>query len=166
MFDVDLDDGESYRESTLFRAGATAVVADSPWGRLGLAICYDLRFPDLHRALALAGARILLNPAAFTRPTGRAHWRPLLTARAIETGSFVLAAAQCGRHEDGRRTWGHSLAISPWGRVLADGGVRPGVVVVDLDLALVERTRRAIPSLRAARPFTLREARAPARVNA
>jgi len=158
MFDVDLENGESYRESALFRAGNEAVLVRSPWGGLGLTICYDLRFPALHRALAAAGAEILLNPASFTRPTGRAHWRTLLTARAIETGSFVLAAAQCGTHEDGRQTWGHSLAVSPWGEVLAEAGEDPCVTLVDLDLNLAAAARRAIPALRAAQSFTLREA--------
>jgi deaminated glutathione amidase len=152
MFDVDLSAGESYRESAAFRPGARAVVADSPWGRIGLTICYDLRFPHLHRALAQAGAGIILQPAAFTQPTGAAHWEPLLRARAIETGAFVLAAAQTGTHPrtvEGaeRRTHGHSLAVGPWGQVLADAGTAPGVTLVDLDLAEVASARARIPAL-------------------
>ena len=153
MFDAQLAAGEQHRESALFRPGARAVVASSPWGDLGLCICYDLRVPALHRALAHAGARILLNPAAFTRPTGGAHWRPLLRARAIETGCFVLAAAQCGQHGDGRATHGHSLVVSPWGEVMADGGDAPGLTVVTLDLAASETARRQVPALWNDRPF-------------
>lgn len=158
MFDVDLEGGESYRESKLFRPGDKAVLVDTPWGKIGLTICYDLRFPHLHRQLAEAGARILLNPAAFTRKTGKAHWHTLLTARAIETTCFVAAAAQCGDHEDGRETFGHSLVVAPWGDVVADGGEKPGVVVADLDLALVDQARGMVPSLCNGRPFTLTEA--------
>jgi len=147
MFDVDLDGGESYRESSGFRPGERAVLAQTPWGGYGLTICYDLRFPHLYRLLAQAGARILAVPSAFTRQTGAAHWHTLLRSRAIETGCFVLAAAQCGDHEDGRQTYGHALAVSPWGEVLADAGETPGVVVVDLDLAAVEAARGKVPSL-------------------
>src|SRR5262249_48833484 len=128
MFDVDLANGESYRESRSYRAGEMAVAADLPWGRLGLTICYDLRFPALHRALAEAGAIFLASPAAFTKQTGEAHWHTLLRARAIENGAFVFAAAQSGQHEDGRSTFGHSLVIDPWGRVLAEGGTEPQVL--------------------------------------
>jgi predicted amidohydrolase len=152
MFDVDLEGGEFYRESAAFRPGDRAVVTDVDGVGLGLSICYDLRFPYLYRALAHGGARILTVPAAFTVPTGRAHWHVLLRARAIETGCFVLAPAQCGVHRmsEGpeRRTFGHSLAVSPWGAVLADGGEEPGVTLVDLDLDEVDRARRAVPSLR------------------
>lgn len=148
MFDVDLPDGESHRESDAFRPGDRLVVARTPLGALGLAVCYDLRFPHLHRALAQAGAEVILNPAAFTVPTGRAHWEVLLRARAIETGAWVLAAAQCGDHGHGRRTWGRSLAVAPWGEVAAEGGEAPGVTLVDLDLALVAEARRRVPSLR------------------
>lgn len=157
MFDVDLEGGESYRESKLFRPGDKAVLVDTPWGKIGLTICYDVRFPHLHRQLAEAGARILLNPAAFTRKTGKAHWHTLLTARAIETTCFVAAAAQCGDHDDGRETFGHSLVVSPWGDQLADGGTEPGVVIADLDLTLIDKTRGMVPSLKNGRPFTLTE---------
>ena len=159
MFDVDIGEGESYRESDGYRPGDSAVVAPTPWGLVGLTICYDVRFPALHRALAEAGAAILTVPAAFTVPTGRAHWEVLLRARAIETGCFVLAPAQCGENraaegERPRSTWGHSLAIAPWGDVLADGGETPGVVLADLDLAAVAEARRRVPALRNARAFT------------
>jgi deaminated glutathione amidase len=157
MFDVDLDGGESYRESAAFRPGDRAVVAEAAGTTLGLSVCYDLRFPQLYRALAQAGALVLAVPAAFTVPTGRAHWEVLLRARAIETGCFVLAPAQCGRHParrgPERRTWGHSLAVSPWGELLADGGEAPGVTLVDLDLAEVARARARIPSLAHDRRF-------------
>jgi predicted amidohydrolase len=157
MFDVDLAGGETYRESSGFRPGDRAVLAQTPWGGLGMTVCYDLRFPQLCRALAQAGAAMLAIPAAFTVPTGRAHWEVLLRARAIECGAFVLAPAQCGRHPqaDGaeRRTWGHSLAVAPWGEVLADGGEAPGVTLVDLDLAAVAEARRRVPSLRHDRNF-------------
>lgn len=147
MFDVDLPGGESYRESKNYRAGSRAVVAESPWGSIGMSICYDLRFPYLYRKLAQAGARILTVPSAFTRPTGEAHWHILLRARAIETGCFVLAPAQTGIHPSGRRTFGHSLAVDPWGRILADGGTSVGVINTELDLDEVDRVRRSIPSL-------------------
>jgi predicted amidohydrolase len=154
MFDVDLADGESYRESASFRSGNRAVIADLPFGRLGLTICYDLRFPYLYRALAQAGASFLSVPAAFTVPTGRAHWHVLLRARAIETGCFVLAPAQCGTHAEGRRTYGHSLVVSPWGEVLADGGEEPGLVLAEIDPAKVEEARRMVPALTHDRAFT------------
>ncbi len=157
MFDVDLADGESYRESAGFRPGDRAVVADADGVRLGLTICYDLRFPHLYRDLAKAGAQILTVPAAFTVPTGRAHWHTLLRARAIETGCFVLAPAQTGNHRVSqgppRRTFGHSLAVTPWGEILADAGKEPGITLVDLDLAAVERARKAVPSLGHDRPY-------------
>jgi predicted amidohydrolase len=148
MFDVDLPGGESYRESATYQPGTRAVTADLPWGRLGLSICYDLRFPHLYRALAKAGAALIAVPSAFTRQTGAAHWHVLLRARAIETGCFVLAPAQCGLHANGRETFGHSLIVSPWGEVLADGGHAPGFVLAELDLEAVAAARRAIPSLR------------------
>jgi predicted amidohydrolase len=155
MFDVDLPNGDHYRESSLYEPGAEARIADTPWGRLGLTICYDMRFPQLYRALAKAGSQIVAVPAAFTRPTGEAHWEVLLRARAIENGMFVLAAAQGGEHEDGRATWGRSIAIDPWGRVLAQApGDEPGVILADLDLGLVASTRQAIPSLANERAFT------------
>jgi len=153
MFDVDLGGGESYRESTTYRPGDSAVVAPSPWGGIGLTICYDVRFGYLHRALAHAGANILTAPAAFTVPTGKAHWHVLLRARAIETGCFVIAPAQTGTHFADRKTFGHSLIISPWGEILADAGEEVGVVTATLDLTLVEKARRSVPSLSHDRSF-------------
>jgi predicted amidohydrolase len=158
MFDVDVSADDTWRESAAFRPGGRAVLAPTPWGEIGLTICYDMRFPALYRALAMAGASILTVPAAFTVPTGRAHWEVLLRARAIETGCFVLAPAHCGAHpaapgEKRRETWGHSLAVAPWGEVLADGGTRPGVTLVDLDLSAVEAARRRIPALHNGRTF-------------
>ncbi len=147
MFDVDLAGGESYRESNTYRSGELAVVADLPWGRIGLTICYDLRFPALYRALAEAGASFFAIPSAFTRQTGEAHWHVLLRARAIENGCFVFAAAQAGKHENGRETFGHSLIIDPWGRILAEGGTEPGVVLAAVDPAEVAAARAKIPSL-------------------
>ena len=157
MFDVDLASGESYRESRNYRAGELAVLTDLPWGRLGLTICYDLRFPALYRALAEAGASFLSIPSAFTKQTGEAHWHVLLRARAIENGCFVFAAAQGGTHENGRETFGHSLAIDPWGRVLAEGGVEPAVVLADVDLAAIAGARARIPSLQHGRRFEILE---------
>lgn len=155
MFDVDLPTGERARESEVYAPGDRAVVVGAAGVRLGLTICYDVRFPALHRALALAGAEILTVPAAFTRPTGEAHWEVLLRARAIETGSFVLAPAQGGEHEDGRATYGHTLAVSPWGRVLGRlDHDQPGVLMLELDLDEVSQARNAIPNLRNARPFS------------
>jgi predicted amidohydrolase len=153
LFDVELAGGESYRESNTYRPGDTAMSADLPWGRLGLSICYDLRFPALYRALAEAGADFLAIPSAFTQQTGEAHWHALLRARAIETGAFVLAAAQGGHHENGRDTFGHSLAIDPWGRVIAEGGIEPGVIMAEIDPALVAEARGRIPSLQHGRRF-------------
>lgn len=155
MFDVDLEGGESYRESHAYRPGERCVVADTPWGGYGLAICYDVRFPHLFRAQAQAGARFLTVPAAFTRKTGRAHWHVLLRARAIENGCFVLAAAQCGDHEDGRETYGHALIVAPWGEVLADAGEEPGHAIADLDVSAVDRARAMVPSLGNDRSFAL-----------
>jgi predicted amidohydrolase len=155
MFDVDLPNGESYRESKNYRPGDKAVVAALPWGGLGLAICYDLRFPQLFRALAKSGAKFLTVPAAFTKVTGEAHWHTLLRARAIESQCFVFAAAQGGRHEHGRDTYGHSLIISPWGQILAEGGVQPGVIFADVDLQAIEDARSRVPSLGHDRPFTV-----------
>lgn len=154
MFDVDLAGGESYRESATYRPGEQAVVAPTPWGGLGLTICYDVRFAYLYRALAKAGASIITVPAAFTVPTGRAHWHVLLRARAIETGAFILAPAQTGIHDGGRGTYGHSVIISPWGEVLADAGEEPGIILADLDLSKVEEARRMVPSLGHDRTFT------------
>jgi predicted amidohydrolase len=157
MFDVDLAGGESYRESRSYRPGEQAIVADMPWGRLGLTICYDVRFPMLHRALAEAGASFLASPAAFTKQTGEAHWHVLLRSRAIENTAFVFAAAQGGRHEDGRDTFGHSLVIDPWGSILAEGGTEPGVVMAKVDVAEVAKARGRIPSLQHGRRFELVE---------
>jgi predicted amidohydrolase len=153
MFDVDLANGESYRESRNFRPGEFAVHTDLPWGRLGLTICYDLRFPALYRALAEAGSTFLAIPAAFTQQTGEAHWHVLNRARAIENGCFVLAAAQGGRHENGRATFGHSLVVDPWGRIIAEGGTEPGVVFADIDPAAVAAARGKLPSLQHGRRF-------------
>jgi deaminated glutathione amidase len=153
MFDVDLGNGDVYRESESYAAGSQAVIADLPWGPLGLTICYDLRFPPLYRALAKGGAKFLAVPAAFTRMTGEAHWHTLLRARAIEAQSFVFAANQGGRHENGRETFGHSLIISPWGQILADGGRDPGVCVADIDIAILDDVRRRVPSLTHDRSF-------------
>ena len=154
MFDVDLPTGESARESATYEPGDEAVAVHAGEMRLGLTICYDVRFPALYRALALAGAQVIVTPAAFTRPTGEAHWEILLRARAIETGSFVLAPAQGGFHEDGRGTYGRTLAIGPWGEVLGKlDHDEPGVLVVDLDLEAVDKARTAIPALLNARAF-------------
>ncbi|MGI8526069.1 MAG: carbon-nitrogen hydrolase family protein [Pseudolabrys sp.] len=157
MFDVDLANGESYRESRNYRPGERAVLADLPWGRLGLTVCYDLRFPALYGALAEAGATMVAIPSAFTRQTGEAHWHVLNRARAIENGCFVFAAAQGGKHESGRETYGHSLIIDPWGRVLAEGGIEPDVVIADIDLAQVVTARSRIPSLQHGRRFEVAE---------
>jgi predicted amidohydrolase len=157
LFDVTLGE-ESWRESAAYEAGEEAVLAATPFGPLGLTICYDLRFPALHRALAEAGAVLLAVPAAFTRPTGKAHWHVLLRARAIETGCFVVAAAQTGVHEDGRATYGHSLIVSPWGEVLLDMGEAPGLATLDIDMAEVAAARAKIPALQHTRPFHLRHA--------
>ncbi|MCJ7788482.1 MAG: carbon-nitrogen hydrolase family protein [Methyloceanibacter sp.] len=155
MFDVDLAGGESYRESHYYCPGNTAVLADLPFGRLGLSICYDLRFSALYRALAEAGAEFIAIPSAFTRQTGEAHWHVLVRARAIETGAYVLAATQGGLHENGRMTYGHSLIVSPWGEVLAEAGEEPGVIFADLDLAASEEARARIPALAHGRAFEI-----------
>ncbi len=157
MFDVDLAGGESYRESRSYRAGELAVLSDLPWGRLGITICYDLRFPALYRALAEAGATMLAIPSAFTKQTGEAHWHVLNRARAIENGCFVFAAAQGGKHENGRETFGHSLIVDPWGRILAEGGIEPGVVMAEIDLGEVAKARSRIPSLQHGRRFEMVE---------
>jgi predicted amidohydrolase len=155
MFDVDLPGGESYRESQYFRPGNKAVVADLPFGRFGLSICYDLRFAALYRALASAGAEFIAIPSAFTKQTGEAHWRVLIRARAIETGTFVLAASQGGLHENGRATYGHSLIVSPWGDVLAEGGEEPGVIFADIDPTASDEARARIPALKHGRSFEI-----------
>ena len=147
MFDVELPGGESYRESRNYQAGSAGVLAELPWGTLGLTVCYDLRFPQLYRALAKGGADFLAIPSAFTRQTGEAHWHVLVRARAIENGCFVLAAAQTGRHESGRETYGHSLIVSPWGEVVAEAGSHVGVIVADIDPGEVAKARQRIPSL-------------------
>jgi hypothetical protein len=155
MFDVDLAGGESYRESRSYAAGDRLVVVEAAGARLGLSICYDVRFPALYRQLARAGAEIITVPSAFTVPTGQAHWHVLLRARAIETGAFVLAPAQTGRHESGRQTYGHSLVVAPWGEIVADGGVDQGVILADINLEQVIEARRRIPALRHHRMFKL-----------
>jgi predicted amidohydrolase len=153
MFDVDLVEGESYRESRTYRPGESGCVAETPWAPIGMTVCYDMRFPYLYRTLAHAGAKVLTVPSAFTRPTGRAHWHVLLRARAIETGCFVIAPAQCGEHAGGRETYGHSIIIDPWGEVLAEAGDEPGVIVADIDLARIDEVRQMVPSLSHDRPF-------------
>jgi len=153
MFDVDLPNGERYRESDLFEPGDRAVLVDSPWGGIGITICYDVRFPHLYRALAKAGANMIWTSAAFTRTSGKAHWHVMQRARAIETGCWILAPAQCGDHEDGRSTYGHAVIVSPWGEGVADAGEEPGYIVADLDLGRVAEARRSIPTLRHDRDF-------------
>ena len=155
MFDIDLPGGESYRESANYQPGETAIITDLPWGRIGLTICYDVRFPALYRALAEAGASFLTVPSAFTRKTGEAHWHVLLRSRAIETGCFVFAAAQAGMHENKRETFGHSLIVDPWGTVITEGGVEPGVFMARIDPAKVETARKTIPSLQHGRRFSV-----------
>jgi predicted amidohydrolase len=154
MFDIDLPGGESYRESNAYRPGGQTVVADTPWGRLGMSVCYDVRFPHLYRALAQAGADFLSVPSVFTVPTGKAHWHVLLRARAIENGSFVFAPAQWGEHTAGRKSYGHSLIVDPWGEVLADGGEEVGIVTAKIDPARIAEARRSVPSLTHDRAFT------------
>ena len=164
MFDVDLDNGESWRESAVYSPGAVARMADLPFGKLGFAICYDVRFPELFKAEAQAGAEIISVPAAFTRQTGEAHWEILLRARAIENGVYIVAAAQAGVHEDGRETFGHSMIVDPWGRVLASaGGTGESIVLAEIDTAAVKAAHDKIPNLRNGRPFTLAVADAPAK---
>jgi predicted amidohydrolase len=153
LFDVDLGHGESYHESATIAAGERAVIAKTPWGKLGMSVCYDIRFPHLYRALAKGGADFLTIPAAFTRTTGRAHWHVLARSRAIENGCFVFAPAQSGEHAEGRQTYGHSLVIDPWGTVLADGGEDVGFVIADIDPHAVDDARRRIPCLSHDRPF-------------
>jgi predicted amidohydrolase len=157
MFDVDLPNGEVYRESRNFRRGERAVVSTMPWGKLGLSVCYDLRFPQLYRALAKAGASFLTIPAAFTHTTGMAHWHVLQRARAIETGCYVIAPAQGGKHENGRHTFGHSLIVDPWGAIIAEAGDDPCVILADIDPAKVTDARTRVPALTHDRPFTFSE---------
>ncbi len=147
LFDVDLATGESWRESAVYGPGDRAVAVDTPWARMGLSVCYDMRFPDLYRALTDAGASVLLAPAAFTVPTGQAHWHVLLRARAIEAGCFVIAAAQSGDHADGRGTYGHSLVVDPWGEVLLDMKEGAGLALADLDFSRVEEVRGRVPAI-------------------
>ncbi|OQM75454.1 carbon-nitrogen hydrolase family protein [Manganibacter manganicus] len=156
MFDVDLDNGESWRESAAYEPGDKAIVVELPFAKLGLAICYDVRFPQLFRAEALAGANVLSAPAAFTRQTGEAHWHVLQRARAIENGAFMISAAQGGKHEDGRETYGHSLIVDPWGRILAEADHdAPAVIVAEIDPAQSQAARGKIPNLKNAREFSL-----------
>ncbi len=154
MFDIDLPGGESYRESNAYRPGGQTVVAETPWGRLGMSVCYDVRFPHLYRALAQAGADLLVVPSVFTVPTGRAHWHVLLRARAIENGCFVFAPAQWGEHAAGRKSYGHSLIVDPWGEVLADGGEEVGIVTARIDPTRIAEARHTVPSLTHDRAFT------------
>jgi deaminated glutathione amidase len=157
LFDVDLPNGESWRESATYTGGTEALVVPLPWGGLGLSICYDIRFPYLYRALADAGADILSAPACFTRQTGEAHWQVLQRARAIENGAFMISAAQGGIHEDGRESYGHSIIVDPWGRVLAEAGTEPGLILAEIDPAAVSDARARIPTLKHTRQFTSRQ---------
>ena len=154
MFDVTLPDGRAIRESSAYRPGNRAVTAETPWGRLGLTVCYDLRFPGLYRALALAGSQFITVPSSFQRQTGKFHWHTLVRARAIENGCFILAPAMCGEHPGNRQTYGHTLIVDPWGDVLADGGESPGIVFAEIDPAAVTRVRALIPSIEHDRPFS------------
>ena len=157
MFDIDLPGGESYRESNAYRPGGGTVVAETPWGRLGMTVCYDVRFPHLYRALAQAGADFLAVPSVFTVPTGKAHWHVLLRARAIENGCFVFAPAQWGEHAGGRLSYGHSAIVDPWGEILADGGEEPGIITARIEPERIAKARRTVPSLQHDRPFTAPE---------
>ena len=154
MFDVELTNGEAYCESAVYEAGKDAVIAELPWGRLGLSICYDVRFPSLYFDLATSGAKFIGVPSAFTRTTGRAHWHVLLRARAIETGCWIFAAAQCGGHAGNRQTYGHSLIVDPWGEIVADAGEKPGFIITNIDPTRVEAARKALPSLVNARGYS------------
>jgi predicted amidohydrolase len=155
MFDIQLSNGEFYRESDMIAPGDKAVVATTPWGKLGMTVCYDLRFAALYRALAQNGAQFITIPSAFTQTTGKAHWHMLVRARAIETGCYIIAPNQCGHHVDRRASWGHSLIVDPWGKVLADGGAEPGIVYAEIELSSVERARRMIPALTHDRAFSI-----------
>ena len=158
MFDVDLDNGESWRESAAYQSGRDGIIADLPFARLGFAICYDVRFPELFLKEAMAGANVLSLPAAFTRQTGRAHWHVLVRARAIENGAFIVAAAQGGDHEDGRETYGHSLIVDPWGRVLAEADHdEPAVIVAEIDCEASATARQKIPNLRNQNGFSIKQ---------
>ncbi len=160
LFDVDLPNGEKWRESATYTGGESASVVETPWGLIGMSICYDIRFPYLYRAEAEAGAFMLTAPACFTRQTGEAHWVVLQRARAIENGAFMLSAAQAGKHEDGRETFGHSIIVDPWGRVLAEAGAEPGVIMAEIDLALVADARQRIPTMQHSRAVTIASHRA------
>ena len=155
MFDIELANGESYLESGVISAGNKAVLASTPWGELGMSICYDLRFAALYRTLAQNGAQFITIPAAFIQTTGKAHWHTLVQARAVETGCYIIAPNQCGHHADKRYSWGHSLIVNPWGEILADGGANPGIIYADIDLAEVDLARSKIPALKNDRDFTL-----------
>jgi len=157
MFDIELKNGEAYRESDAIAPGDKAVIVETRLGKLGLSICYDLRFGALYRTLAQAGAEMITIPAAFTQTTGKAHWHTLVRARAIETGAFIIAPNQCGHHCDERYSYGHSLIIDPWGEILADGGAEPGIIYADIDLGQVQKVRDRIPSLKNERRFTLEQ---------
>ena len=157
LFDVNLPDGESYRESNTVAPGAQSATADLPWGRLGLSVCYDLRFPHLYRTLAKSGAVIFTIPSAFTETTGKAHWHTLLRARAVENGCFVIAPAQGGKHANGRSTYGHSMIVGPWGDIFAETGTEPGFITADIDLEQVAAVRARVPSLQHDRPFSAPE---------
>jgi predicted amidohydrolase len=157
MFDIELSNGEFYRESDAIAPGDKAVLATTPWGKLGMSVCYDLRFAALYRALAQNGAQMITIPAAFTQTTGKAHWHTLVRARAIETACYVIAPNQCGHHVDKRYSWGHSLIVDPWGEILADGGAEPGIIYADIDLSKVDKVRKLIPALKHDRSFTLEE---------
>ena len=154
MFDVDLGGSEVYRESDTYKPGTAATIADIPWGQLGLTICYDLRFPSLYNLLAQSGAHMIAVPSAFTQSTGRAHWHVLLRARAIETGCWIFAAAQCGSHGKGRKTYGHSLIVNPWGEIVSEAGDEPGFIAADIDMSEVDKVRQSIPALHNSRDIT------------
>jgi predicted amidohydrolase len=157
LFDIELSNGEFYRESDVIAPGDKAVLATTPWGKLGMSVCYDLRFAALYRALAQNGAQFITIPAAFTYTTGKAHWQSLVCARAIETACYVIAPNQCGHHVDNRKSWGHSLIVDPWGEILADGGAEPGIVYADIDLSKVDKARKMIPALKHDRAFTVEQ---------
>ena len=157
LFDIELSNGEFYRESDIIAPGDKAVLATTPWGKLGMSICYDLRFAALYRTLAQNGAQFITIPAAFTQTTGKAHWHTLVQARAIETACYVIAPNQCGHHVDKRKSWGHSLIVDPWGEILADGGAEPGIIYADIDLSKVDKARNMIPALKHDRAFTVEQ---------
>lgn len=157
MFDVTLPDGKVIRESSAYRPGTEAVIASTPWGKLGMTICYDVRFPHLYRTLAQQGAEFVSVPASFQRQTGKAHWHTLLQSRAIETAAYVLAPAMCGDHPGNRQTYGHALIVDPWGEVLADAGEAPGIIYADIDPARVAKIRGMMPSLQHDRPYQVSE---------